>query len=365
MQGMGWKGSGLLTTGLLAVGAILVTAWGGAADEEDITAREARPAVRAATVRPAPEVDWQRFPGVLQARERSQAAFLHPGTLAERHVAEGDAIERGQLLATLHNPALAPAAAAAQGRVEELNAVIREHRLALERARALRERDLTSEEEVDRLQARLDASLESRKQAEAQLAEAREQLAELQLRAPFDGWVAGVMAEPGDFLAAGQPVLRLAGREALEVEIRLPATLAGELQNDTPLRLSRPLQGGHFEARLERISRGDRHMATAIIRPESDQDLAAGQVVHVHFGRPHRPSLQVPLTAVIDAGGHQPAVYRLQASDDAVTVEWVPIVPGRLHGDWVDVQQGLSEGDRVVTAGQDRLYDGATVRVLP
>ena len=45
----------------------------------------------------------QRFPGALRARERAALAFLHPGTLAARHVQLGQPVAAGESLATLHN----------------------------------------------------------------------------------------------------------------------------------------------------------------------------------------------------------------------------------------------------------------------
>jgi RND family efflux transporter MFP subunit len=367
MQGMRNRVVGALAMGLMLATGGLLLACEPSAGESGAREVDTRPAVRVATVRTAPTLEWQRFPGVLQARERSQPAFLHPGTLAERPVSEGDRVQRGEILASLHNPSLAPAAAAAQGRVEELSANIRQYQQELARARALRERELISEEEVDRLQARLDAAHEARKQAEANLTEARGQLAELQLRAPFDAEVIEVLAEAGDFVSAGQPVVRLAGPGELEIEIRLPAGLAKDIDSDTPVRLSRPLQGGQFEARLDRLGRGGRDMAVAVITLPRTGDLAPGQVVQVHFGRPHSGAVQVPLTAVLDPGGHDPSVFRLVETDNdqALKVERVRIAPGRLSGEWVDVHEGLAAGDRVVIAGQGRLVSGGPVRVLP
>ncbi|MCP1728333.1 RND family efflux transporter MFP subunit [Natronospira proteinivora] len=367
MKGTRMRLVGVIATGLLLAAGGLLMAWGSSSGEAGDKEVDARPAVRLATVRDAPALEWQRFPGVLRARERSQPAFLHPGTLAERPVAEGDRVQQGEILASLHNPSLAPKAAAAQGRVEELKANIRQYQQELTRAQALRERDLISQEEVDRLQARLDATREARKQAQANLTEAREQLAELQLRAPFEGEVIEVLAEAGDFVSAGQPIVRLAGLGELEVEIRLPATLAKEVDGDTVVRLSRPLQGGQFEARLKRLGHGGRDMAVAVVTLPRDNDLAPGQVVHVHFGRQHSGAVQVPLTAVLDPGGHQPSVYRVVESNNeqSLTVERVQIAPGRFRGDWVDVHEGLTIGDRVVIAGQGRLVNGGSVRVLP
>ncbi|WP_406672654.1 efflux RND transporter periplasmic adaptor subunit [Natronospira sp.] len=356
-------GSGLL---------LMLGAWLVACDTSVDSAAEATtdsaPTVRVAQIREAPGLEWQRFPGVLRSVDRASPAFLHPGSLASRRVAEGDRVTRGEVLASLHNPALAPAAAAARGRVEEVAAEIAQLERDLSRAQALLERELISEERVDQLESRLAATREARGQAEAALAEAQAQEAELQLRAPFDGRVVAVLAEPGDFLAAGQPVMRLAGVDGLEVEIRLPAALLDWLERDEAVRLSRPLQGGEFEGRLRRIGDGSQDMTTAVVATD-EPSLAAGQVVQVHLGRRPAGGLELPLPAVVDPGGHAPYVWRLVEDGEQLSVEPVRIRPGRLRGDWIGIDPadaaGLAVGDRVVVAGQNRLVEGGTVRVLP
>src|SRR6056297_744594 len=47
-----------------------------------------------------------RLPASLRASQRAQLAFLQPGYLAERHVERGQQVDAGEVLATLHNPAL-------------------------------------------------------------------------------------------------------------------------------------------------------------------------------------------------------------------------------------------------------------------
>lgn len=74
------------------------------------------------------------------------------------------------------------------------------------------------------------AARQRRARAAAERDEVREQAAEAVLKAPFDGVVVDVLAEPGDFIAAGQPIQRLHGSTRVEIELSLPESVAAGLE---------------------------------------------------------------------------------------------------------------------------------------
>lgn len=321
------------------------------------------PSVRSETVRLSQAETRYRFPGTVRASERATLAFLHHGVLYERHVTRGQRVERGEPLATLHNPAMAPALVAAEARISELDARLRRMERDVERARVLRERNLSAEEELDRLRSEREATLQAREQALAQRDEARAQLDELTLRAPFAGVVTDLEAEPGDFLSAGQPVLGLVGLTGREVEIRVPAGLAARLEVGREASLVATLGARRFPGRVTGIGQAGEGMAPVIVAIEADPGPALGEPVRVRLSLDAPPLLQVPLAAVVDPGGYDPHVLMLSADD---TVRRVAVTPGRLDGGWVAIAaSSLAVGDRVVTAGQGRLEEGSRVRVLP
>lgn len=328
---------------------------------------DARTVVRAAEVRLAPQEERYRYPGVVRARERAAPAFLSAGTLAERYVERGQQVERGEPLALLHNPALAPALAATEGQVKELDARIAQLRRDLERARALRQRELVAAAEVDRYEAEIEALLQSREQAVARRSDAREQVNEMTLRAPFEGEVTDLLVEPGDFVNAGQSILQLSGVEELEIQLRVPASLENRLVTGMPVSVSPTLRPSRVEGRIASVGRAGAGLAPVIIRLDEGSDLSPGEPVRVHLEVPGSDALQVPLSAVVDPGGHAPRVLVLidEAQGSGDVVHSVPVIPGRLGEEWVSVSASLAPGDRVVTAGHGRLAEGERVRVLP
>lgn len=349
--------------GVMAAAGLALSLGGCEAASEAVASPEASsPPVRVAEVREAAERTTLRYPATVRARSRAEPAFLHAGVLAERYVERGQTVAAGEALARLHHPALAPTLTAAEGQVRELDARLTKLGRDVERARALRERSLIAEEELDRLMSEREALRQAREQALARRDEAGAQLGELMLKAPFDAEVVDLLAEPGDFVSAGQPVLRLAGRNGLELELRVPTTLARRLEAGMEVEavaVQRDQRGLGWIADVGRSGEG---LAPVIVHLEEDAPLVPGEAVRVHLAVTGGEALQVPLAAVVDPGGQAPHVLVL-SDDDAV--RRVPVAAGRLSGDWVTVSGALSPRDRVVTAGQGRLVEGDRVRVLP
>jgi len=303
-----------------------------------------------------------RLPGVLRATQRAEPAFLHHGHLAERFVARGERVIAGQRLATLQNPALGPALAAAEARVREQDERLVQLAADYERARELHARGLASAQLLDRTLAQRNAAREARSQALAGVAEARDQLADAILRAPFDATVGDLLVEPGDFVQAGQPVLVLSGDSGLEVEVKLPQGLTRLLATGDAVEVRVLTTGARTRGQIRELGVARAGLpAPAVVAVAESEDFQPGTSVHVAISHAAAPSLKVPLGAIVDPGTGQTRVFRIVDGRAVMT----PVTVGRLIGANVEVAGELSVGDRVVVAGHQQLLDGDAVRVLP
>jgi RND family efflux transporter MFP subunit len=332
----------------------------GAAAQDGETER-LRP-VRVAEVSLSEPTRNLRLPGVLRAARRAEPAFLHSGHLAERFVARGDRVVAGQRLAALQNPALGPALAVAEARVREQDERLVQFDADYERARELHASGLASAELLDRTLAQRNAAREARAQALAGVAEARDQLADAILRAPFAATVSDLLIEPGDFVQAGQPVVVLSGDDGFEVEIRLPEGLAGLLAEGDRVEVRAVATGARAAGHVRElgVARTGRP-APAVIALADDVDWEPGISVHVALDLDAPVALQVPLGAIVDPGTGRTRVFRVADGRAVMT----PVTVGRLVGASVEVTGSLSAGDYVVVAGHQQLLDGDAVRVLP
>lgn len=326
------------------------------------TSEPGRP-VRVAEVRPLSTAETLRVPGALRAVERAHLAFLQPGYLAERRVERGQAVISGQVLAILHNPALQPGVAAAEASVNEARSRLEQLERDTERLTELVQRNLASDDELEQTRANRDVARATLNQAEARRDEARNQLLDASLRAPFDGRIVELHLEPGDFAGAGQAVLTINGNNGLEVELQLPGWHAAALAIDQAVDILRVNDGRSATARIHEIGQAQPGQTAAVIgrlNDESNADWQAGDAVYIELELQGSEVLSVPLSAIINPGTQYSRVFRVRDN----RAELVPIETGRTLRGWAQVSGPLSTNDRIVIAGQAQLLDGEPVRII-
>jgi membrane fusion protein, multidrug efflux system len=240
-------------TGL--AGLALVGVIGGCADRPGSAPAQQRPdvTVRAMAAQPLEDTRVLHFAGVVESRERATLTFQVDGVMRERFVALGQRVIIDQPLARLFNPELDPARDAALERVREVEAEAEQVRRDLIRARQLFERGVLTEQERDRQEARLDALEASIGSARAGLRGSEQLHREAHLAAPFAGVVEALFMEPGEYVAAGQPVVRLAAPDGLKVEVTVPARMLSGLRVGDRIPVRSPLEGWNGQGRVTEI----------------------------------------------------------------------------------------------------------------
>ncbi len=320
-------------------------------------------AVRVAQARSENHAPSLRLPGVTRSRERGALAFLHGGQLVERRVRRGQTVEAGDILALLHNPALMPGADAAAARAREALLNLDQLERETERLHDLHQRNLVPTEELERITSRRDSAAEALARAEAELNEAREQLAEATLRAPYPATVAELYVEPGQVVSAGQPVLSLIGNNGLEIAVQISAEFADHLAVDAPVIITRRDQAQTTTGQIREISpAGPGQPSTVIVElPSGIAGWRAGQSVTVELDGAASPLLSVPLAAVINPGAGRAYLFRVENS----RVISIPVTTGAIRNGQIAVDGALAAGDIVAIAGHSQLLDNEPVRVLP
>lgn len=189
--------------------------------------------------------------------ERVDIATKYGGRLAEIDVEEGDRVEKDQVLARMDDTELRArlheaeaGVTSARQRLAERRAVLEEResdlvfaRKELDRAVTLEEREVASEETVDRrrsqmesaraavasAEAGIDAAEAQVEAAEATVERLRAELDDYVLTAPRAGRVQYRLAEPGEILGSGARVLTLLDMTDVRMTVYLPTPQAGQL----------------------------------------------------------------------------------------------------------------------------------------
>ena len=347
---------------VLSVASVVAAGCGRSAGSDAV---EIQPrAVRTVEVRAEDGMREVRLSGVSRAARRATLSFLVNGTLAERPIELGQAVRAGDLLARLFNPALEPAVASGEARVRELEARLEQLQRDVSRAEDLRSRGLISDEEVEKVRTERTAVTATRDLAKASLAEARGQLAEAVLTAPFDATIDAVHFEKGEFVAAGQAVVELSGTGDLEVELEIPESLISGFETGRYVTLEFPfLDRRLVEGTVVHVGDAGTDSGGLFpveIRMPAGPGLRPGMTAELVMEIPSDPGLVVPLAAILDPGTGNPRVFRVADGQ----VEPVYVKVGQLSGDMVQVQGALHQGDHVVVTGLSSLTPGQKVEEL-
>lgn len=370
----------------------------------------------------------QRVIGSVRPLKSSTIGSAADGRILEFYVNRGDAVVAGQPLAQLRTETLEIELAAAQAESElyrqqlnELKNGSREEDIAearaklggakaalvnaasqLARAESLSRSRAASDAELDQakataelarnnlaaseaLLARLVAGPRVEQIAQAQasfdLQEQRVQLIRDRIKkhtivAPFDGFVAEEFTEVGAWVTQGDPIARVIELSQVEIEVPATAESALRLREGHPIRVE-------FPEVPERVLVGqvDHVVPTAdertrtfpvLVRLENEfvdgaPLLMAGMLARVDLPAGRRTRLPlVPKDALVLNGASR-SVFVVEIEDRSESMGVAherPVKLGVASEGSIQVSGDIDDGDIVVVVGNERLFDGAKVRIV-
>ncbi|MFZ1246921.1 MAG: efflux RND transporter periplasmic adaptor subunit, partial [Azonexus sp.] len=188
--------------------------------------------------------------------------------------------------------------------------------------------------------------------------------AKMRIKAPFKGMLGLRNVSVGDYVKDGQDLINIEDVATLRVDFKLPETYLGRIAKGQRVDvLSDALPGEHFNAVLDAVDPMVDQSGRAI-SARARLDNAAGKLrpgmfvrVRLQFGE-RKGVLMVPEQAIVPGG--QPAVFKVVDGKAALT----KVSLGVRRAAQVEVVEGLAEGDLVVTAGQLKLREGASVKTV-
>lgn len=290
--------------------------------------------------------------GTLRADETVMIRPEIAGRVASIHFKEGQTVNAGDPLITLDQDEYKAqlAGSAAQVGLEESS---------YERLRDLQRKNLTSQQILDETKARLDA-------ARAQQELNRVRLDKTVIRAPFAGTVGLRLVSPGAYVKPGDDIANLESLGAMKLDFRVPETYLARLGVGQILTVrvdAYPDQG--FEGTIYAIDPAlDPETRTVLLRarlPNKGNKLRPGLFARVSLILERRENALVAPEQAIVPVGQKIFVYRVVDGKAVMT----PVRLGLRRPGQVEILEGLSAGDLVVTDGQLKIRDGAAVTVQP
>jgi RND family efflux transporter MFP subunit len=338
--------------------------------------------------------------GYIKSVNQAMIGAKMPGRVLEMRVKEGDRVrgphgdEPGQILAVLEHEDMKAQLAQRKAMVARTRAELAEARndyehkdvKARRRTQLGNRGSITGEELEDTLYDRktaeskvaaLEAGLAMQ---EAMLRETETQIADMFVRAPFDGTVTEKGAEVGETILLGGmgaasgrgSVATVADLANLEVETDIAESLLSRVTVGQPAEVSvSAVPDRHYQGKLARIiPMGDRSRGTVKVRVrilDPDDKLFPELVATVHFlpdaalNNPNagKTFLFVPKSTIMEENGHS-YVWTL-GPDRAARRQEVEVVV--TNDDLARVEKGLGSGTTVVVNAPKTLREGQIVEV--
>lgn len=291
--------------------------------------------------------------GTLEANETVKMVTEINAVVREMPFAEGQSVAMGALIARLEDSDLKAEAA---------------------RTRALREQARTNHDRVQQLfdqqaasKQELDDAASALKVAEANDALADTRLAKARLRSPLSGVVGRRMVSPGAYLSVGQQITEVASVDVMKMAFSAPERYLPDLRRGAQVEVTTTAYPGVVFAGTISVVDPILDPAARTVQveariPNRGRKLRPGMSADVTATLGERPNaLTVPDEAIF-AEGDQSYVYVVS---DSNTVTRQAVVLGTRDSMRAEVTQGLKAGNKVVSAGYQKLFEGAKVMPMP
>jgi RND family efflux transporter MFP subunit len=303
--------------------------------------------------------------GTIEPDRSARLAAQVDGEIIALEVREGDAVRGGQVLVRIDPSRLAAALEeshadrlAAQAEMEDARRVLERDRELYERQGISKERLERSETEVRRLEA-------AEMRARAKISGLEAQLADTEVKAPFDGYILERGAELGDVVKNGTPLLAVASR-TLHALVPVSEIALGCLAEGHEVRL-RPDAGtnadgckGLIKRIRPQIDPATRTADVEVVPGPGTCDVRwlPGMLVRATFTLAERHDvLAVPAEAVAIRPDGSRTVFVVEGD----IARQRKVATGLEGGGWVELTEGVQEGDKIVLRGFEKLKDGVPV----
>lgn len=323
-------------------------------------------AVKVFTVGLAPIQSGYEFSGEVRPRVETRLGFRVAGKMTQRHAELGQRVQAGTVLAQLDPQDYRLAADAARAQVAaastQRDLAAADHK----RFVTLREQNFISGAELERRESALKAAQAQLEQAQAQLAAQGNQARYTSLVADVSGVITAIEAEPGQVVAAGTPVVRIANDGPRDVVFSVPEDKVAGVRPGSEVAVRLWAGQGEVAGKVREVAASadpvTRTYAVKVsLDPAAQPPLGATvSVLPRGLGHAGVQAIKVP-TSALRQEGRGSAVWVLDKS--TMTVRSQPVVVVNADGNEAIVGGGLQPGMLVVSAGVHVLSPGQKVTV--
>jgi RND family efflux transporter MFP subunit len=282
-----------------------------------------------------------------------------PGTLFRIYVKDGQAVSKGQLLASIDDGGLSSSLA-------QLKTQLALAKTTFERQKRLWDQNIGSE--IQYLQAK--SQYEAQESAVRQL---ESQVAKSSIRAPFSGIIDEVIKDQGTVVSPGpgSEVFRIVNLSNMHVEVEVPEAHLGNVTPGKNVEIYFPVLGSTVQSKVRQtgnfINPGNRSFKVEIPVPNKNGQIKPNLTAIAKINDyTNEEAILIPQSVVSENATGDQYVYltKPEASGKGIISKRSIIQLGKTQGDIVEVISGLEAGDKIIVEGARSVRDNQQVKVL-
>jgi membrane fusion protein, multidrug efflux system len=289
--------------------------------------------------------------GTAMANESIAVTANVAETIRDIHFEDGQIVEKGDLIATLSQQEEQAQLAAAQARQ-------RENSRELKRLQTLLKNKAAAQREYDERLTQIEVTKQEIEEIDARIADRT-------MRAPFTGVTGirnvsvGALVQPGDVITTLDDISQI------KLDFTVPSIYLDSLQVGVPIEALRDgIDSTTFSGSIysinNRIDPVTRSVLVRAIVPNDDGLLKPGLLMRVTLLRNERKALIVPEESIIQRNDDH---YVLVVPEGGGFVEEREVQTGMRRPGIVEVTEGLSVGEHIITRGVNMVSDGQDVTI--
>jgi len=302
--------------------------------------------------------------GTLKPDEEVIVSSEVDGIVKNIYVEEGSPVTSGMLLVQINETDYRLDWQRSEAAMKQARASLVNTQSEYKRKEALYKEELITKQQFDDVSTRVALAQAELERSKATLAISRERLTRTRIYSPLRGAVKEKKVSIGNYVRNGTPLLQLIKTDPIKLNFTVAEKdMAGLKIGQEVAFTVDAFSDRQFKGRVNliypNIEERTRTLQAEAIVPNSSQILKPGSFARIFiYNRPPHLAVLAPLTSLMYDSG----IIRIYIANGDVARERIVKI-GNKYGEYVEIVEGLKEGELIVVAGQNNLSEGVKLNV--
>lgn len=303
--------------------------------------------------------------GKIKPIEEASIVPMVAGKVTKVHVDLGTKVTKGTTLFELDKDQMQNTYNQALAGYNQANAAYLNAKSNLERTEYLYNEGAVSKQQYEQIQLSYTSAYQALTQSQSALNNAKEALDNCIVTSPIDGYVTLVNINEGEVASQAMPAVIVANIDVVELETSVSEYLINKINiGDTVKVLVSSASNQEFDGIITALSPAPAPNSLTyplkVSIDNSDSVIKSGMFAEIKIISENKKNvLVVPSDAVIIKSG-QSSVAVLKGK----TATFKKVTTGLDNGEYIEITNGLTEGEIIITEGQYYLDEGSQVTVV-